>query len=56
MDREMIAPDHCLVPAGIPHWYEVLKEDTQVWCVFSHRSPLNGEVIPEFNGWHKAYS
>jgi len=55
IDQEFFAPSHCLIEKGIRHLIVALEDDTEFWCVYSHRSP-QGEVVQEFNGWLEAYN
>lgn len=52
-DKTFISPAHFLVEAGSTHEITAL-EDTEFWCVYSHRTP-QGDVVEEYNGWTHAY-
>lgn len=44
-----------LIAAECHHEIEVLEDDTAVWCQFTHRDPVTGGVVQEYNGWERAY-
>jgi len=48
--REASAPAHFLIHAEVHHEIVALEDDTEYWCVFSHRKP-DGEVIAAYDGW-----
>jgi hypothetical protein len=54
LDRTFVAPTHFLVRKDVLHEIRALEEDTEYWCVYSHRSP-QGAVVEEYDGWLKAY-
>jgi hypothetical protein len=45
---------HFLVKADVLHEITALEDDTEYWCVYSHRQP-NGDVIQHYDGWDEAY-
>lgn len=54
MERDFIAPDSFLVKADVEHVITALADNTEAWCVYSHRTP-QGDVVQEYNGWDHAY-
>jgi quercetin dioxygenase-like cupin family protein len=61
VEREVIKDDkslnygHILIKAGVCHELEALEDDTVYWCIYAHRDPITGEVIPTYEGWMEAY-
>lgn len=55
VEKDFAAPSHFLVEAGTEHEITALEDNTEFWCVYSHRDP-QGRVVQEFNGWTKAYA
>lgn len=53
-DREFVAPAHFLVEAEARHEITALRDDTEFWCVYSHRTP-QGEIVQNATGWEPAY-
>lgn len=53
-DRQMAAPHHFLIEADHEHEFWAVT-DSEVWCVYSHRSP-QGDVVQDYNGWEDAYN
>lgn len=53
IDRTFTAPSHFLVKADVEHEITATADDTEAWCVYSHRTP-QGEVVQEYNGWEPA--
>lgn len=49
MDRVFIAPDSFLVKADVRHEITALVDDTEAWCVYSHRN-AQGDVVQEYTG------
>lgn len=54
IERDFIAPSHCLIRADVEHEITALSDDTEYWCVYSHRDP-QGEVTQHYDGWGTAY-
>lgn len=54
LEHDFKAPSHFLVKAEVAHEITVLEDDTEYWCVYSHRSP-QGEVLQDFVNWEDAY-
>lgn len=54
IEREFAAPSHCLIKADVEHEITALEDDSEFWCVYSHRDP-QGRVTEQFTGWEKAY-
>lgn len=53
IERDFVAPAHFLVKAEVEHEIAALADDTEAWCVYSHRTP-QGDVVQEFTGWEDA--
>ena|SRR5580765_522190 len=53
IERDFRAPSHFLVRKDVLHHISAIEDDTEYWCVYSHRSP-KGEVIEEWDGWREA--
>jgi quercetin dioxygenase-like cupin family protein len=53
IDRDFIAPAHCLIKAGIEHEITSLQDGTVFWCVYSHRN-AQGDVTQVYTGWESA--
>lgn len=53
IERDFAAPGHFLVKAEVEHEITALADDTEAWCVYSHRN-AQGEVVQEFTGWEDA--
>lgn len=47
------APAHFLVKADVLHKITALEDDSEAWCVYSHRTP-QGDVVQVYTGWEKA--
>jgi len=45
---------HFLVKADVEHEITALADDTEFWCVYSHREP-QGEITLANTGWEDAY-
>jgi quercetin dioxygenase-like cupin family protein len=45
---------HCLIRADVLHEITALVDDTEYWCVYSHREP-QGEISLVNTGWPDAY-
>lgn len=54
LERDFVAPDHFLVRADAEHEITATADDTEFWCVYSHRTP-QGDVAQEYTGWYDAY-
>ena len=54
VEKEFVAPSHALVLKDVIHTITALQDDTEFWCVYSHRHP-NGEISQEWTGWNDAY-
>ena len=52
--REAQAPAHFLIRAEVSHEIVATADDTEYWCVYSHRTP-QGEVVQEYDGWRESY-
>lgn len=46
---------HCLIKAEVEHEITALTDNTEYWCIYSHRTP-QGDVIQHWDGWDAAYS
>lgn len=44
---------HCLIKAEVEHEITALVDDTEFWCVYSHRTP-QGEISQVWTGWEAA--
>ena len=53
-DREFKAPSHFLVKAQVVHKITALEDNTEYWCVYSHRTP-QGEIVQNYTGWPDSY-
>ncbi len=47
---DFMAPSHFLVEKDSEHEITALVDDTEFWCVYSHRD-AQGEVVQEMTGW-----
>lgn len=54
IEKDFIAPSHFLVKAEVEHEITALEDNTEFWCVYSHRDP-QGRVQLEYDGWTTAY-
>lgn len=54
IERDFVAPSHCLIRADVEHEITALEPITEFWCVYSHRTP-QAEITQEFTGWEDAY-
>ena len=54
VEEDFVAPAHFLVKAEVTHKIVATMDDTEFWCVYSHRN-AQGEVVQEDNGWSAAY-
>ena len=55
LQREFTAPAHCLIRADVMHEIVALVDDSEFWCVYSHREP-QGDVSLVNTGWDAAYT
>lgn len=53
IEREFMAPAHCLIRLDVEHEITALVDDTEFWCVYSHRTP-QGEISQVNTGWDEA--
>jgi len=53
IERDFVAPSHFLVRRDVLHAIFALEDNTEYWCVYSHRSP-QGDIVQEWNGWREA--
>lgn len=53
IERDFMAPSHFLVKAEVEHEITALADDSEAWCVYSHRTP-QGDVVQTFTGWEDA--
>jgi hypothetical protein len=53
IERDFKAPTHFLVKKDVEHEITALEDDSEFWCVYSHRDP-QGEVVQEWTGWREA--
>lgn len=54
IERDFMAPSHFLVKAEVEHEITALVDDSEAWCVYSHRTP-QGDVVQEYTGWDRAH-
>lgn len=54
IERDFIAPAHFLVRADVEHEITAMADDSEFWCVYSHRN-AQGDVVQDANGWGAAY-
>lgn len=54
IDKDFKSPSYCLIRAEVKHEITSLEDNTEFWCVYSHRTP-KGEVSIEYNGYDEAY-
>lgn len=54
VERDFYAPAHVLIRADVEHEITALVDDTEFWCVYSHRTP-QGDVQLVYDGWNEAY-
>lgn len=54
IERDFVAPDHCLIRADVTHEITALEPDSLFWCVYAHREP-QGRITQSYTGWEKAY-
>jgi hypothetical protein len=53
IEQDFKAPSHFLVKAEVEHQIVALVDDTEFWCVYSHRTP-QGDIVQEHTGWREA--
>lgn len=49
IERDFYAPDSFLVKADVRHELTAIQENTEAWCVYSHRN-AQGEIVQEYTG------
>lgn len=54
-EGEFAVPSAVLIKKEWRHTITALEDDTEFWCVYSHRTP-QGDVVQEWNGWDTAYA
>lgn len=54
IERDFKAPAHFLVHADVKHTITATEDDTEFWCVYSHRD-AQGNVVQAYTGWESAY-
>ncbi len=54
VERDFVAPAHCLIKADVEHEITALEPNSVFWCVYAHRNP-QGDVVQDFNGWGANY-
>jgi len=54
VEVERAAPAHLLIKADVEHEITALEDNTEFWCVYSHRGP-QGDIVQEYTGWPEAY-
>lgn len=54
IERDFTAPAHVLIRKDVTHEITALADDTEFWCVYSHRTP-QGDVVQEYDGWMDGY-
>lgn len=54
IERDFYAPSHCLIKAEVKHTITALQDNTEYWCVYSHRNP-QGDIVQEYDGWGTSY-
>lgn len=47
-------PVKILIAAGLSHKFIALTDDVCGECVYTHRSPEDGEIVQIWNGWEEA--
>jgi hypothetical protein len=52
--REASAPAHFLIRADVEHTLVATSDDTEYWCVYSHRTP-QGDIVQDYDGWNECY-
>ena len=55
IQRDFAAPAHCLIRSDVTHEIVALVDDSEFWCVYSHREP-QGDVSLVNTGWDAAYT
>lgn len=53
IERDFVAPSHFLVKKDVTHLITALEDDSEFWCIYSHRN-AQGEVIQVWDGWREA--
>lgn len=54
LQLDCTAPGSFLVKKDVFHKITATADNTEAWCVYSHRTP-QGDVVQEYTGWEKAY-
>jgi hypothetical protein len=54
IERDFTAPSHFLVRRDVTHKITATQDDTEFWCVYSHRTP-QGDIVQEDIGWMPGY-
>lgn len=54
VERTFTAPAHCLIKADVEHEITALEDNSEFWCVYSHRTP-QGDIVQQFTGWVDSY-
>jgi len=54
VEQRIDAPGHLLIKKGVKHKFLALSDDTQLWCLFSHRDD-QGEVTQECRCFSEPY-
>lgn len=54
LDKVFKAGQHFLVLAEVDHEITALEDNTEFFCIYSHRTP-QGDVVQEVTGWDEAY-
>lgn len=54
IERDFVAPSHFLVYPDVLHEITATQDDTEFWCVYSHRTP-QGDIVQEDTGWSPAH-
>lgn len=54
IDRAFHAPSYCLIRADVEHEITALEDNTEFWCVYSHRTP-QAQITQEWDGWSPSY-
>lgn len=52
--KDFVAPSHFLVEADAKHQITALEDDTEFWCVYSHRTP-QGDITQVATGFTEGY-
>lgn len=52
IEQDFVAPSYFLVKAEVEHEITALEDNTEFWCVYSHRTP-QGDISQVWTGWTK---